>query len=428
MLFRSHVVATIEGWNNTSFGGFTVGVNGVLATYGTLSTDPMWWDVNLELRPTAATLALQNVAGSVFGAIFNGSSPSVSVQASVGLDFSFGNDGGFFLGIDSLSARASVNATNLTGFQFGFSPSSGLPSFGVSNGSVSVAVQVTATPDAGVLTGGRITSANLSQLATGAIPVGNAFNTTDTGSLHASFPFGYQLVSFAGFNLAGQYVLHVDTDDLLGGAAPAVTLGVNSTLTLSGQTLSGSFTFKNTGTETILQASNVSFSLGAGASRVLSVQNGSGNLVLLGTGVAGTLTLDLALGPAVPGLTLSLTGLSLAVNTTGGPVAAINGVAVNLPSGPYFRVAGHGSVGLANPSASLSGDFVFEPRDADSNPGNGYEEVAVGVANVAFAFSEGAQTLVNVTQGSGVLVFRPSGLAGQMSAQASITVMGAMLW
>ena len=127
---------------------------------------------------------------------------------------------------------------------------------------------------------------------------------------------------------------------------------------------------------------------------------------------------------SVPGLTLSLTGLSLAVNTTGGPVAAINGVAVNLPSGPYFRVAGHGSVGLANPSASLSGDFVFEPRDADSNPGNGYEEVAVGVANVAFAFSEGAQTLVNVTQGSGVLVFRPSGLAGQMSAQASIAVPG----
>ena len=69
----SQVVATIEGWNNTTFGGFTVGVNGVLATYGTLSTDPMWWDVNLELRPTAATLALQNVAGSVFGAIFNGS-------------------------------------------------------------------------------------------------------------------------------------------------------------------------------------------------------------------------------------------------------------------------------------------------------------------------------------------------------------------
>jgi Ca2+-binding RTX toxin-like protein len=420
----SQVVSTIEGWHNTTFGGFTLGVNGVLANYGSLSTDPMWWDVNLELRPTAATFALQNVLGSVFGAAFNGAAPSVSVQASVGLDFSFGNDAGFFLGIDSLSARASVNATNLTGFQFGFSSSSGLPSFGVTNGSVSASVAVSATPDAGVLTGGRLRLANLTSLASGALPVGNAFNTTDSGSLHAAFPFGYQLVNFAGFSLAGQYVLHVDTDDLLGGSAPAVTLGVNSTLTLSGQTLSGSFTFKNTGTETILQASNVTFALGAGSSRVLSVQNGSGNLVLLGTGVAGTLTMDLALGPAVPGLTLSLTGLSLAVNTTGGPVASINGVAVNLPSGPYFRVSGNGNVGLSNPAASLSGDFVFEPRDADSNPGNGYEEVAVGVANVAFAFSEGAQTLVNVTQGSGVLVFRPSGLAGQMSAQASIAVPG----
>ena len=419
------VVSAIEGWNNTTFGGFLFQVNGVLATYGTTSADPVSWDVNVSLKPTAATTAaLQDVAGGVFGAVFSGAAPLVTVQAEAVLDFSFGNDGGFFVGIDQLGARASVNATNLTGFQFDLSLPGGLAGFGVSNGSVLVSAAVSAVPDAGILTGGRLTSATLTSLANGSIPVGNAFNLQDSGTLEAVFPFGYQAVNFLGFNLAGQYVLRVATNDLLGGSLPSVTLGVNSTMTLSGQTLSGSFTFKNTGTETILQASNVTFNLGAGPDRVLSVQNGSGNFVLLGSGVAGTLALDFNLGPAIPGLTLSLTGLRLAVNTTGGAVASINGVAVNLPAGPYFRVSGNGAVGLSNPAASLVGDFVFEPRDADNNTGNGYEEVAVGVANLAFAFSEGAQKVVDVTQGAGVLVFRTGGVTGQLSVQASVAVPG----
>ncbi|MFM8420583.1 MAG: Calx-beta domain-containing protein [Verrucomicrobiota bacterium] len=419
------VVSAIEGWNNTTFGGFLFQVNGVLATYGSTSADPLSWNVNLSLKPTAATMAtLQDIAGGVFGAVFSGAAPSVTVQAEAFLDFSFGNDGGFFVAIDELGARASVNATNLTGFQFDLSLPGGLAGFGVSNGSVLVSAAVSAVPDAGVLTGGRITSATLTSLANGSIPVGNAFNLRDSGTLEALFPFGYQTVNFLGFNLAGQYVLRVASSDLFGGGLPSVTLGVNSTMTLSGQTLSGSFTFLNTGTETILQASNVTFHLGAGPDRVLSVQNGSGNFVLLGSGVAGTLALDFNLGPALPGLTLSLTGLRLAVNTTGGAVASINGVAVNLPAGPYFRVSGNGSVGLSNPAASLAGDFVFEPRDADNNTGNGYEEVAVGVANLAFAFSEGAQKVVDVTQGAGVLVFRTGGVTGQLSVQASVAVPG----
>src|SRR5690606_34382979 len=119
--------------------------------------------------------------------------------------------------------------------------------------------------------------------------------------------------------------------------APEVSLDVNSTLTVMGQTLNGDFTLKNTGTETIIEASNVNFNLNASATRILSVENGSGTFILLGSDLAGILTLDFDLGPAIPNLGLSATGLTLALNTSAGAVPTIDGVTVNLPAGPYYR-------------------------------------------------------------------------------------------
>ena len=101
----AQVTSTIEGWNNTTFGGFTFGVKGVLAHYGATPADPVWWEVTIELSPTAVNRALQNVLGGIFAAAFSGS-PSVNVSGKVVLDFAFGYDsgsGGFFTEIDSIS-------------------------------------------------------------------------------------------------------------------------------------------------------------------------------------------------------------------------------------------------------------------------------------------------------------------------------------
>ncbi len=420
------VTRTIESWDNTSFNGLTFRVRGVLAHFGANSSDPMWWDLNLELEPAALNQALQNVLGGVFGAGFSGSAPVVTVRSSAVLDFSIGREtGGVILGVDGVGARAWVNATGLGGYGFQFNLPGGTAGLSGSGGSVTLSASVVARPDASILTDGRIAPATLTQLANGSIAVGNAFNLARSGTLDAAFPLAGSL-HFLGFSLTGSYVVRIQSPDLFA-QAPRLSLDVNSTLTVLGQALTGTFSFENTGTETILRANNVAFQLGAGGNRVLSVQNGSGVFVLLDSGLAGTLTLDFHLGPAISGVSLSATGLSLTLNTSSGAVPVIGGTTVNVPAGPYFRVSGTGTVGLTDPEASLSGGFVFEPRDADANPANGYEEVAVAVAGLSFSFTDGTSPLLRVTEGTGAFVFRGSGVVGRFSAQASLAVPGLSL-
>ena len=338
----AQVTSTIESWDGTTFGGFTFDVAGVLAHYGTTSADPVWWDVTVELAPTAVNQALQNILGGVFNAAFSGS-PHVNVNGKVVLDFAFGYDGGaggFFTEIDSLSAKATVNASGLGGFGFSFNTPAGTQGLSASGGTVNLDASVAATPDDSILTGGRITQATLSSL--NGSNVGDAFNLNNAGTLDAAFPLTGTL-NFVGFTLTGGYTVRVQSDDLMN-STPDVTLDVNSDLEIMKQTLHGSFTLKNTGTETIIEASNVNFQLGAGSTRVLSVDNGTGTFVLLGTDLAGTLTADFALGPAIPNISISATGFNLAFNTSTGAVPTIDGVSVNLPAGPYYRVSGNATI------------------------------------------------------------------------------------
>src|SRR5213078_4178870 len=173
------VTSTIEGWSNTTFGGFTFGVKGVLAHYGATPADPVWWEVTIELSPTAVNRALQNVLGGIFAAAFSGS-PSVNVSGKVVLDFAFGYDsgsGGFFTEIDSISAHATV----LGAFGFSFNTPTGTQGLSSSGATVNLTASVTATPDGSILTGGRMTQATLSSL--NASNIGNAFNLGSAGTL-----------------------------------------------------------------------------------------------------------------------------------------------------------------------------------------------------------------------------------------------------
>ena len=412
------VTRTIEGWDGTTFGGLTFRVRGVLAHFGATSSDPMWWDLDLELEPGSVNLALQNVTGGVFGAVFSGAAPTVTVNSSIVLDLSVGRDAaGLILEVDEIGAKASVNVTGLSGYGFNFTLPTGSAGLSGSGGSVLLDAFVRAEPDASVLTGGRITAGTLGQLASGGIAVGDAFNFSKGGTLNAQFPLSGGL-TFAGFSLTGSYRVRVETSDLFA-EPPKLSVDVNSTLVVMGQTLNGSFTFENTGTETILKATGVNFQLGTGGNRVLSVQNGSGTFVLLDTGLAGVLTLDFDLGPAIPGLGMSVTGLTLSLNTSAGAVPTVAGETVNLPAGPYFRVSGTGTLTLTQPQASLNGSFLFEPRNVDGVPG---DEVAVAVSGLGFVFTDGTDPLLEVSNGTGAFVFLSNGLVGSLSAQASVAV------
>lgn len=425
------VTSFIQSWDNTSVGGFTIKVNGVLGHYDATGSGPFWWDLNLDIIPVALNRTLQNIAGAALGATF-GSAPSVQVTSKLNLAMGFGYDAGFFLKLDHLTASANVNVSGLSGFPFNLAPPGGPLSLSVTNGTVTLSAAVTATPDSSVLTpnvttGARISGSTLTTIASSATNVSNAFNLSKASSLDAVFTLNGNLTGFA-VTFAGITTVEIHSADVLNGSTPDVTVVTNGSLTVLNQTLTGIFTFKKTATETDLLASNVALNItiGAGGSqkRVLQAVNGTGSFVLLGGDLAGTASLTIAQGPDIPGLTLSGSTLTLALNTSTGAVATVNEAAVNLPAGPYYRVSGHAVLGLATPQVNLAGDFVFEPRNTDGNPANGNEETVVGFANLSFAFSDGVNPLLNVTNGSGALVITSAGLYGLASANLSLVVPG----
>lgn len=421
---ESTITAAIQAWNGTTVGGFTIKVDGVLGHYGSVGTDPFSWDVNLELTPAVVNRTLQNVAGAVLGSTFS-SPPSVQVSSKLQVNFAFGDDSGFFVQINSFTASASVSVSGLSGFPFHLAPPGGPISMNVTSGSVNLAASITATPDAGVLTGGRITGSTLTTIASSATHVSDAFNLAKTGTLDAAFTLAGSLSGF-GTTFSGTTSVLVHSSDLFSGASPDLTVSVNGSLSVLNQTLAGTFVFTKTPTETLLEATNLSLDInlgaGGGAKRVLHAQNGTAEFVLLGSDLAGTASLTITQGPNIPGLSITGSTLSLAFNTSSGAVATIGGNTVNLSAGPYYRISGHAVIGLTTPQASLQADFVFEPKNTDSNPANGDEEVDVAVSNLSLSFDNGTSTLLSVTNGSGAFIITPTGIAGSATATVSLAV------
>ncbi|HWW00016.1 MAG TPA: Calx-beta domain-containing protein [Candidatus Acidoferrum sp.] len=415
------VTSFIQGWDGTNVAGFQIKVDGVLGHYDATGTGPFWWDMTLEITPAAISKTLQSVLGGALGAVF-GSAPSVQVNGKLTVNMSFGYDSVFFVKLDHMTAEADVSVSGLNGFPFQLSPPGGPVSMNVTNGSVTLAASITATPDASILTanattGARIEMATLTSMAASSTATSNAFNLAKTSSLNASFTLNGN-ITFGGISLTGTTMVQIQSSDLFSGAAPAVTVVVDSSLTVMGQTLTGTFTFKQTATETDLEATGVTLNLMVGAQRVLQA-TGSGEFALVGSGLAGTLSLTLTQGPNIPGLTLTGTTLNLALNTSSTAVATVDGNAVNLPAGPYYRVSGHATLGLSTPSANLTADFDFEP--------NGSNEVDVGIANLSFYFDNGTSNLLSLTNGSGAFVILAAGVYGTAGATVNLTVPGVTL-
>src|SRR5207247_609601 len=267
----------------------------------------------------------------------------------------------------------------------------------------------------------------------------------------------------------------LQTFDLDLPAGPYVRVeGRGLVLTALGQTLSGDFAFEQVtslgangvpnGGDDIevvrVGATNVTLALGDGATDVLTVSSGSGAIFVVPGRVFGEITGTVAL--AVP--SIWLTGaFKLQFNT--GAVAVqetlrvgVVPVQVQLPAGPYVRVAGTG-VGVSLLGQTLTGDFAFERTvDTGTTPANGlpagpyvrieggatgspvtlnalgqqlrgrfvFEEttnslnqriVRVAASGVEMSFANGSLVVRN---GDGVLLFLPSGTAGRLSADVGL--------
>jgi hypothetical protein len=405
---QSEVTAGIEDLNGTTVAGFTLQVNGVLGHYGTVDTDPFWWDVDLAIIPGAVNHAFEAGSQTVLGAAFN-PDPQVQVNSRLNLDFAFGLDSGFFVELEALAGQAEVDTSGLSGFDVDLAPSGGAVSLSVTDGSIELDASVTATPDASILTGGRITAGTLSDIADGTINAGDAFNLDEAGSIDAALTLDGTLSGFA-FDFTGTHTTRIQSTELFSGQDPDLTLEIDGTLVVAGQTLNGVFSLKKTATETLIEASDVSLELQAGAGgsaqRVLEATNGSGTFLILDDELAGTASLSLGNGPAHANLDLTGTTLNLVFNSSDETVETIGGTTVDLPAGPFYRVSGTAVITLTDPEAELSGDFTFEPFDpTPAMSGSGDEIVTVGVADLSFEFDDGTGPLLEVSDGSGAFVF-----------------------
>ncbi len=421
---QSQVTSEIESWDGTTVAGFEITILGVLGHYGTNASDPFSWDINLQLTQTHLNQALSDVAGAVLDAAFD-PSPMVDIKGTLEFQFTLGYDADAYVEIQDLTARATVDASGTGGFAFDLTPPGAPLNLDVTSWSVAFDASVTATPDDSVLTSGRITRSTLTDIASGTINVGDAFNLTHAGTVDASFVLDGALTGFV-VNYTGTHTVRIQSDDLFSGTDPDLTIEVDGSMEILGQTLEGVFTLKKTATETVVLAEDVVYeaTLGVGGSstRILRVENGSGKFLILGDELAGTATLTITAGPDLPNIDISGTTLNLAFNTSPTAVSTIDGETVSLPAGPYYRLSGNASIVLTTPNATLTGDFVFEPNDTDANPANGDEEFLLGVANLQFTFDEGASALLTVTNGSGAFVFTDAGVAGSTTATVALNV------
>jgi hypothetical protein len=198
---------------------------------------------------------------------------------------------------------------------------------------------------------------------------------------------------------------------------PTSTVVTGVSLTAAGQTVTGDFGIAAAvvggSPAAVLTAANLSAAFTVGGKEVVTVSNGTGGAILSAAGVA----LDAAADVAVSAADLSLTSrIRLAVNT--GPAANVtaNGVSVNLPAGPFFRVEATGAE-LTIGAQTVAGDFGFEAARATT----GKTVVRAAAANVsAFLGSADGTTGVKVSNAGGGLIVRPEGVAAQFGGAVDL--------
>ena len=209
-------------------------------------------------------------------------------------------------------------------------------------------------------------------------------------------------------------------------------------LTIAGQTLSGSFTIERVtdasgATITRIAVSDVTLELGGDPTvdgdGIVTASDGEGTFLITPAGIAGQLSVHLAVASGLSaGFSFNGT-FSLAINTL--PVAvneqfrvAGHDFSLALPAGPYLRVEGTNvtlTIGVGD-AVSLTGNVSFEQISV-SNPATGVAGaqpvVRVGLSNVQLTLGG---SLLRLTNGSGSILLTSAGVAASFSADVSVSI------
>ncbi len=254
------------------------------------------------------------------------------------------------------------------------------------------------------------------------------FSITETGLNGAVV--GTVILDVPGASFAGNF-------DVVIAGSNLTVIGNPSTLTVFGQTITGSFELQRTttgGGEQVVKISATGVGAVLGAPAVVTMVGGSGALIARSSGISGRVTggVSINAGPVSvpapgPGVTpanfdLIFNNTALAVNET----FAIGG-ALAVPAGPYLRFAAGGDlrVTVGGAPQALRGEFAFE-RSTRSADGVSVVRLAATGASMKFTTAAGTE-LVSLTEAEGFFIFENGGFAGRVSGIAGVTLPGVTL-
>ena len=406
------------------------------------------------INPTAIGLLLTNVSGQ----IQSGSNGTYAV---------YGSGTASLVGISGVTLTGSVSVqTNNTGGTVSLTSNNNTAS--ITNNTFDVTVTgATLSVDGVTLTGSfgvsyNSTTQSLTVTITSLtldLGPGTTTNGTTTYPVSVSIPSGSFTIGSAGIygeitgatvavNLTGVSNVAITSVDLtINTTSAAQTVGTDmiapgsvtatgsGSVTIAGQSISGSFGFQQATLPLSSQApagstpttlveiavTNLSITLGSTTAGV-SISNGSGLLLSTGGGVAGQFAGKVTFYGLPSGSAFTGT-FGLQLNTTSAAVSQqflLGGTNVSLvlPAGPYLQVMGTG-VQLTIAGQSLSGNFSVTEQN---------NTVSVAASNVSASFGDGASALLTVSGGNGTLTFGTTGgLIGNLNANVSVSIPGVTL-
>ena len=272
---------------------------------------------------------------------------------------------------------------------------------------------------------------------------------------HSSAPSGrlsatgtVSLVGIPGVVLSGTIkVLYNETTSIqFGGSAFEVAAGAagtpyallgaqNLTLAVGGQSLTGAFSFEQSGPNLTVRLGTSAFAggtitlslgtPGSGGTAPVVVTVPSGELTISPAGVYGIAVVTLVL--TVPGVNFNTGPVELRINTT---TAGQTVSAVVLPAGSFRVQLGTVAtpVSLSFAGQSLSGVFAFEQVTGTVAAGSpagtpAPKIIRVVASNVAVTLGT-ASTGMSLTGGTGLFLLTPAGMAGRVSGNVAFGLTG----
>lgn len=404
------VTAYLEGLDGTAILGYTLRVDGIIANFGAAITDPVSWKYDIYFTRTDSVSYDLGEDLPFDGTL--AAAASASVTSRFDLDFIFGKDAtGYYVGLEEFKACVEVAASPTLSLSF----SAPFSASATASGAVALTACLALTPNASILSGGKIYLSQLTALGNGSSSVITNFTWTPTGSVNVDLTLNVSSVTLGpGITLNGATGhLKISGGDIFN-EAPGVDIDfTGANLTLPGlPTIIGNFDFNTDGSQNYLDVNITQLRLAVGTTRILDMI-GNVSLVVGDSTLAGKADLTLQNGPALANLTVTGGVWHLELNTGSSPATVpYNGGTAVIPAGPYLRVEGVGTgVGFTiNPAFTLLGNFVFEKSGGI---------VLVGASDVSFGFTEGATELMSITNGTGGFRITSAGVAGVLAGEFS---------